>query len=90
MDESLETGPYPVLPDRPGWWWWAPWTDSECPFPVYVCALPLGRVCVPEPCRTSPRGLALNGLGRTLRTMGGVWLGPVASLEPPPNGKEKP
>jgi len=81
------------LPDKPdSYWWWSPLRGSDARFLVGVELTTAPQddpldwhvwCCVPLP--HTRLGMGWVGTGRTVRTMGGVWLGPVA---PPPKRED--
>ena len=78
-----------MIPDKPGWWWWSSGLNDEhlVPLEVDPCDRekrpdPLDwHVLFPYPLAEHELGMVLLGTGRTVRTMGGVWLGPCAPPE---------
>ena len=90
LDENRRSGTLLLtqahqLPDRPGWWCWAP-APGAAPVPVWLLDAgdlseergPLGwLVCGIAPYPNSYVGLLPYPTSRTVRTMGGVWLGPL-------------
>ena len=85
-----------MIPDAMGWWWWAWHAEFGAPMPVWVGDI-VGGVHIGDRMVQLPRafparreGLRLDFFphprlsrvpARTVRTMGGVWLGPVAPPE---------
>ena len=96
-----DSGPYTMMPKKPPWHSGATWTFCRGEFTVTPAGMPLyvgpdsigdETPCLdwsvwhtkPEP--DTPWGIVLAKTGRTVRTMGGVWLGPCE----PPKPKETP
>ena len=83
-----------MIPDKPGWWWWRASLLGDSPnVPVYLMDAGdlapergvLGwLVCyLVEHPHLKDRPLIPHPGSRTVRTMGGVWLGPCEPAKPP-------
>jgi hypothetical protein len=93
------------LPEKAGWYWWSPIDMFAgldfVTFPVHVKEYgdrarvrnPLNRrVEIPRLAPEGPcavLGLLIQDTGRTVRTMGGIWLGEITSPAAPPGPEEK-
>jgi len=86
------------LPDKPGWWWWASSRGPEAEaIPVYLFdpgdlaperSVLEWFVCYPAEHRHLKENPLIPHAGsRTVRNMGGVWLGPCKPPKPA-RGKE--